>query len=155
MTTTQAQKKVASSKVPPEDSPFKDKPPNFAAAEDVMPDMPKSKAETELILKSLLKTYANAGAFVMLFSQKDGLLIVKNSEELTESWRQLLDNDPKLRKTMLKVVKGSGWGAVISAHLTVAIPIINNHKESFEHLIRPKRKTYEGETEDAESVFSH
>jgi hypothetical protein len=104
-----------------------------------MPDLPKSKAETELILKSLTKTYALTAQFVMLVSIPDGALIAQNIETLTESWRQLLDDDPKLRKTMLKLVKSSGWGTVISAHLAVALPIALNHKDKFAHLVKPKR----------------
>lgn len=106
-----------------------------------MPDMPKSKAETELILKSLAKTYALTAQFVMLVSMKDGAQIANNIETLTESWRQLLDDDPKLRKTMLKVVKSSGWGTVLSAHLAVALPIAVNHKDKFAHLIKPRTDT--------------
>lgn len=106
-----------------------------------MPDMPKSKADTELILKSLTKTYALTAQFVMLVSIPDGALIANNIENLTESWRQLLDDDPKLRKVMLKVVRSSGWGTVISAHLAVALPIAVNHKDQFAHLIKPKSDT--------------
>ena len=104
-----------------------------------MPEMPRSKAETELILKSLAKTYALTAQFVMLLSIQDGALIAQYIDPLTESWRQLLDDDPKLRKTMLKLVKSSGWGTVISAHLAVALPIAVNHKDKFGHLIKPRQ----------------
>lgn len=103
-----------------------------------MPDMPKSKAETELILKSLAKSYALIAQFVMLVSIEDAALIARNIDDMVESWRQLLDDDPKLRKTMLKLVKSSGWGTVITAHLAVALPIAANHRDSFAHLIKPK-----------------
>jgi hypothetical protein len=108
---------------------------------DIEMDLPKSKAETELILKSLAKTYALTAQFVMLISIQDGALIAQNIDSLTESWRQLLDDDVKLRKTMLKLVKSSGWGTVISAHLAIGLPIAVNHKDSFAHLIKPKPRS--------------
>lgn len=107
---------------------------------DAAPDLPKSKADTELILKSLLGTYVGIGTVLTIHpvTAMDGLTIVTNAEELTESWRQLLDNDAKLRRIMKNLIKGTGWGAVISAHLLVAVPIIKNHSVGMEHLWRKK-----------------
>jgi hypothetical protein len=126
---------------------FKGKPDGIP---DIEFELPRSKAETELILKSLAKTYALVAQFVMLVSIPDGALIAQNIDDLTDSWRQLLDDDPKLRKTMLKLVKSSGWGTVISAHLAVALPMAVNHKDQFGHLIKPKtanRAPFNGDQE--------
>ncbi len=134
---------VESTEVPPEDSPFAKGSPDFqpdAAVKAIAPDMPKSHAETEFILKALLKTYTSTGILVSAFSPSDGYLIVQNAEELTESWRQLLDTNPKMRKTMKKTIEGGAWGAVISAHLMVAVPIFNNHRDKFTHLVKPKNR---------------
>ncbi len=135
-------KDIPSMSVPNGESPFApgSKPMDFDT-----PDMPKSKAETEFILKSLLKSYVGIGTAVTLISPQDGYIIVANAEDLTESWRQLLDNDVKLRRIMKKAIQGSGWGAVISTHLMVFVPIISNHRESFQHLVKRKASFTDGD----------
>lgn len=124
---------VPSVEVPLSESPF-----GTAPVFDDVPDMPKSKAETELILKSLLKSYVGMGMAISIVAPQDGMIVVQNAEDLTESWRMLLDNDPKLRRIMKKAIQGSGWGAVISAHLAVAVPIISNHRDKLQHLVSRK-----------------
>jgi hypothetical protein len=98
------------------------------------PDAPKSKRETDLICASLAKSYAMLAQFVMLFDMEDAAIIARNIDSLVESWRQLLDDDAKMRKRMMALVKSSGWGAVISAHIVVALPIAVHHKDHFGHL---------------------
>lgn len=115
---------------PIEDSPFKD-----ADLEDATPKV-KSKPDTELIIKSLTKTYASIGVFVRLANKQDGLIIVRNAEELAESWRMLLDSDTKIRRIMKNMIRSSGWGTVLAAHVMVAIPIIENHEVSVSHLFK-------------------
>jgi hypothetical protein len=82
---------------------------------------------------------------VTLVSMPDGMRIIQNAETLTESWRQILDNDTKLRRLMKKLIQGSGWGAVIAAHIAVAIPIINNHTDGFGHLFSGRQATPQSE----------
>lgn len=96
----------------------------------------KSSKETDVIIAALGQTYVIAAQVVSLFNIKDGLAIGQRIPELTESWRKLLDDDPKLRKRMLGMAKASGWGAVFAAHAMVALPIIANHKDDFGHLIK-------------------
>lgn len=158
MVASSAQRILSSASVPAGDSPFErilssasvpvgDSP--FAESDtgkggpipiDELPPQSKSKAETELILKSMLGGYVGIGKVVALVNRDDGIAIARNAEDLCESWRMLLDNDPKLRKTMLRTIKGSGWGAVISAHAGVALAILGNHPTAVQHLYerRPK-----------------
>lgn len=98
----------------------------------------KSKAETELILKALSKTYASIAVFVSIVSFDDARVIGSNLDDMVESWRTLLDEDAKLRKRMLALTKASGWGAVVAAHLPVAVAISMNHKDKLGHLIKPR-----------------
>ena len=108
---------------------------------DAMPAMGKSKADTNLIIEALKQSYALIGTIAVAFSPADGFIIVKNAEDLAESWRMILDNDPKLRRRMKSLIQGSGWGTVVTAHVAVAVPILNNHRNSFEHLIRKRQPT--------------
>ena len=108
---------------------------------DAMPEMGKSKPDTVLILEALKQSYALVGTITVAFSPADGFLIVQNAEEMAESWRMILDNDAKLRKRMKSLIQGSGWGTVITAHLPIAIAILNNHRDRFSHLIRSKKQS--------------
>jgi hypothetical protein len=133
--------------VPPDESPFRNIPPQF---EEERPTT-KSKPDTVLILKSLEKFYFSAGVMIRIVDMRDGLLICTSADTLAESWRTVLDNDPKLRRMMKNFIKSSGWGSVVTAHLMVALPIMENHGYNFSHLFRSKRKT-EGEVFDNENV---
>ena len=106
---------------------------------DAMPPMAKSKADTNLIIEALKQTYTLIGTISVAFSPVDGLIIVRNAEDLAESWRMILDNDAKLRRRMKSLIQGSGWGTVVTAHVAVAVPLINNHRDKFQHLIRKRQ----------------
>lgn len=104
--------------------------------DDLKPEMAKSKADTNLIIESLKQAYVLVGTVTVAIHPADGFVIVRNAEDMAESWRMILDNDPKLRKRMKTMIQGSGWGTVITAHVPVVIAIMNNHKGSFEHLVK-------------------
>lgn len=70
----------------------------------------------------------------MLVNPVDAQVIASNASELAESWRGLLENNPKVRASFMKMMEASGWSTVIMAHLMVALPIFKNHQASFEHL---------------------
>lgn len=136
--------RVVSRTVPVSESPFnapQDAAPNFDVRDMPPPEGPavKSKSDTELIITALTQLYVSVGQGVFIFvNQQDGRTIVREAEDLAESWRQLLDNDPKLRRIMKGMIKGGGWGTVITAHLAVAMPIISNHEGGLQHLIKRK-----------------
>lgn len=134
--TTDLPPKVAST--PVDDSAFSDGSgiPDLDLSDIV--ETRKSPKETEIILASLTKTYVMIAQIVTLFNVKDGVTIASNIGDLTESWRTLLDDDPKLRKRMLVMAKASGWGAVFAAHAVVALPIVVNHRDDFGHLVKRK-----------------
>jgi hypothetical protein len=104
--------------------------------DDIKPDMAKSKADTNLIIEALKQAYVLVGTVTVAINAPDGFVIVRNAEDMAESWRMILDNDAKLRRRMKSLIQGSGWGTVITAHVPVVIAILNNHKGSFEHLVK-------------------
>lgn len=137
------QRVVSSRPVSESENPFPNDPPPNTSVRDSLPppEMPttKSKSDTELIITALTQAYATVGQGIFLFvNQQDGRLIVSESEDLAESWRNLLDNDPKLRRIMKGMIKGGGWGTVITAHLAVATAIVGNHPGAMQHLFKKK-----------------
>jgi len=119
-------------RIEPSDPPQKsDKPPSSTPK-------PNKNTQVNLIIKSLEKTYATTGLMLAVVSPQDGQIIASNASDLAESWRSLLENNPKVRSSFMKMIESSGWSSVIFAHLMVAGPIIKNHKDKFEHLIQKK-----------------
>lgn len=103
---------------------------------DSAPATPKPNKNTQvnLIIAGLEKTYSAVGMGLMLVNSADAQIIASNAHELAESWRGLLETNAKVRAQFLKMLESSGWSTVIMTHLMVALPIIKNHKASFEHL---------------------
>lgn len=135
---------INSLSVPLSESPFADNPgPSVDDVRAAAPEPGKSKPETELILDALERIYAGVGigiAFVPSLAA-DGMIVASSATDLAESWRDLLDNDPKVRKILRKLLKSSAWGTVITAHMAVAVAIAKNHPEGLSHLVKPKRKS--------------
>lgn len=83
---------------------------------------------TDKIIDALTETYAAIGmGIAFTIDGQDGQQIVMNAPKLAESWRDLLDNDPKVKKALQKLVQASGWSTVMVAHITVAAPIVMRH----------------------------
>lgn len=125
--------------VPFERSPFADDvgAPGPTVA-DVAPEPAKGKPETEKILDALAVGYVALAKAVELFDPASGVIIAMNANELAESWQNLLDNNPKLRKRFLGYMETSGWATVITAHLAVAVPIALMHRGKLDHIIKPR-----------------
>lgn len=60
----------------------------------------------------------------------DGMVLAQNANKLAESWRPLIERDPKIRKFWERICSGGGWGSVLFAHGLVAMAIMNNHNVS-------------------------
>lgn len=57
----------------------------------------------------------------------DGMTVTAHSVQLAESWRPLIQRDPKIRKFWEKVCTGGGWGTVLMAHSVVVLAIMQAH----------------------------
>lgn len=76
---------------------------------------------------SLTEMYMALGTGVTLVSAPDGFVIVNHAEKMAHSWIVLAENNPKVRKFLMKLTTGSGTGAVLIAHGAVALAIMANH----------------------------
>ena len=59
--------------------------------------------------------------------QDDAIVVGGSASQMAESWRPLLEKDPKVRAMWNKLLTGTGWSGVIIAHATVAYAIAQNH----------------------------
>lgn len=73
--------------------------------------------------------YRNVGiglAFVPSMAL-DGMVVAGEADKLAESWRPLIEKDPKIRKAWERITTGSGWGTVIMAHAGIGLQIASHH----------------------------
>lgn len=85
----------------------------------------------DILISQMTDLYAGvATGLTFLPSEKvqvDGMILASGASKLAESWRPLIENDPKIRKFWTRMTTGSGYGAVIIAHVMIALPILSNH----------------------------
>jgi hypothetical protein len=85
---------------------------------------------TDVLIANINDLYLTAGTALTMAkgTAYDGMVIAQNASQLAESWRGLIDRDPKIRKFWEKAFTATGYGALIAAHMVVAIPILQHHK---------------------------
>lgn len=114
------------------------------------PTVPKGHIDTQKIINALTRSYTAAGVGLATAGKlkgsdslvADGAVLIGSANELAESWRELLDNDPKVRKALKKLIETSGWTAVIMAHGGLIATIAKeNHGATLSGLIR--RRTHQ------------
>lgn len=87
------------------------------------------KTNVDTLINQMGDFHRNIGlalSFVPTCSM-DGMVVAGGAESMAESWRPLIEKDPKIRKAWEKVVTGSGWGTVIMAYSPIALTIAANH----------------------------
>jgi hypothetical protein len=87
------------------------------------------KTNVDTLINQMADFHRNIGLAVGFIPtcSMDGMLVAGNADGMAESWRPLIEKDPKIRKAWEKVVTGSGWGTVIMAYSPIALGIATNH----------------------------
>jgi hypothetical protein len=57
----------------------------------------------------------------------DGMIVASNAAELAESWRPILDSNPKVRAFWEKASTTGNLSVLIGAHIGVILPIMAHH----------------------------
>ena len=90
--------------------------------------MPKVKGIRGGSLKTpLLKTYSAIGQTVFAFDQECGAAILQSAESCAESLDILARQNEAVRKALEALTKTTVFGAVIAAHLPIAMAVIAHH----------------------------
>lgn len=81
------------------------------------------------LVEQISETYRMVGTGLTFNNgtSMDGMVLLESADKLGESWRTLLERDPKIRKMWEKFFTVSGYGAVLAAHAMIALPIMQNH----------------------------
>ncbi len=87
----------------------------------------RKTTSVDTLVAQITDLYLGVAVATTMFAPIDGTIIGENATKLGESWRSLIERDPKVRKFWEKALTGSGYGAVLIAHAMVAIPIMSNH----------------------------
>lgn len=90
---------------------------------------PRKNANIDSLVQSIETMYMTVGTGLTMLpvTQNDGMLVANSAGTLAESWRPLLERDPKVRKFWEKTFTVSGYGALMAAHLMVILPIAQAH----------------------------
>lgn len=85
--------------------------------------------KTNLIVANIEQFYIGIGVGLTFVNAtaNDGMVITQSANTLAESWRGLLDTNPKVRKYWERTLSAGGMGTVVLAHAMIAMPILRNH----------------------------
>jgi hypothetical protein len=50
----------------------------------------------------------------------------KRAGELAEAWVDLAERDPRVKRTLERLLEATGWGGIVAAHVAIIIPVIAN-----------------------------
>lgn len=100
---------------------------------------------TDKVIRELTELYVLFGTGISLINQNDGLLIGSSAPKLAESWRGVIDNDPRIKEAFQRLASSSGWAAVLSAHIPIGLGLMANHQEGLSHLWKPKNAGNSGD----------
>lgn len=84
--------------------------------------------------------YRGGAAGLMLINPTDGLIVAEAAPGIAKAWIQLARTDQKVRKFLQKMTVGGGSGAVIFAHVAVAMSIMANHDVDVTSFFKRKDK---------------
>lgn len=83
----------------------------------------------DTLINQIGNLYRNLGMGVTFVPglASDGMAVTVEASNLAESWRPLIEKDPKIRKVWEKITTGSGWGTVAIVHAGLAMTIAGHH----------------------------
>lgn len=97
------------------------------------PEEPKSYPQFRegVIEKGINRLYRKAGKLVKVWDVNVGqaLIDITRADEpdditVGKAWEEVARTNPRIRKFLLKLIKGGNWGALIWAHAPVALAIV-------------------------------
>lgn len=107
---------------------------------------PVPRYQKGVVAAGMTKLYKRTGRIVKAIDRPIGIAIVECAEDCGEAWDELARTNPNVRRTLMKLISGGAWGAVIMAHAPIAMAIIM--KDGIRKHI-PFMRLIEGVMEDA------
>lgn len=90
---------------------------------------PVSSFNKTAVRKSLVGLYEAAGLAVMPFDPQCASVFGDDEfvNGAVDSWLELADTNPLMRKWLTKLTQTTGWGKVIMAHLPLIMAVASHH----------------------------
>lgn len=93
-----------------------------------MPDFKKGR--TPKLQKSLESFYLMLGTGIFPFDNQVGVVVMESAPNCASALNDLADKNPRLRKQLESLLSAGAYGAVISAHLPIAVIIATKYVPS-------------------------
>lgn len=75
----------------------------------------------------LTELYVSIGTLVVTpVDRLAGALMVAQAEDLAQTWVDLADANPAVKKALQRLVEAGGWGGVVIAHGMLLMPVLAN-----------------------------
>ena len=87
-------------------------------------EAPIPRYQKGVIAAGMTKLYKRAGRLVKAMDKDIGVAIIESAEDCGEAWDELARTNPRIRRTLMKMISGGAWGSVIMAHLPILLAII-------------------------------
>lgn len=87
-------------------------------------EAPIPRYQKGVIAAGMTKLYKRAGRVVKAMDKDIGTAIIECAEDCGEAWDELARTNPRIRRTLMKMISGGAWGSVIMAHLPIVLAII-------------------------------
>jgi hypothetical protein len=136
----------------PASAPAGDKPLVDSIPEDMAPKRTRStRAKKDeavppykpgMFVEPVMQAYAMVGMGISMFDKHEvtnpetgkvetiplcGQAIVQQAEAAAIAWDKAAQKDPRIRKALQSLVRGSVWGGIAAAHLPIVMTVIGNH----------------------------
>lgn len=84
-----------------------------------------------------------------------GALFVARSDELAQTWIDLAETNPKVKKALQKLVEAGGWGGVVIAHGMLLMPVLANRGLFPDHVAGPAAAMTVLQNPEVGPLFTH
>lgn len=113
---------------PVEDESFEN-PGTFVGISEASKPVRKGRAAGDIrtIEQGLTQAFGMAGLGVSMWNQYDGLVIGLNAEALAKQWSKVAENNPAVKKWLLRVLQGGDMAGAIMVTVGVGVAIAANH----------------------------
>ena len=98
----------------------------FTQADDFEPPT-KPKPRTTKLRKEIENIYALSAMAVFPFDPYIGNLLADNAENCATAWDELAARNPRVKKLLESLTQTSAYGAVIAAHLPIAVAVATKY----------------------------
>jgi hypothetical protein len=87
----------------------------------------KATANMAVLENNIADLYRGLGMGLSFVDPISGMEVAGSADKLAASWITLAESNPKVKKFLIRITTGTGVGAVVIAHATVAYPILKRN----------------------------